>query len=56
MEYGAIDLHSGAARFASSRGRTVVLERRIETTREALTRVFGGPAAHADAGREQNGE
>lgn len=43
MEYGAIDLHARHTliRIVTADG-TVVLDRRIPTTREALTTVFGG--------------
>ena len=42
MEYGAIDLHTGRSqiRIVDAEGR-IVLERKIETTREDLARVFG---------------
>jgi transposase len=42
MEYGAIDLHKQRSqiRIVTAEG-AVVLERRIDTTREDLTRVFG---------------
>jgi transposase len=45
MEYGAIDLHlrRSVVRIIKEDD-TVVLERRIETTREALNRVFAGRA------------
>jgi len=45
MEYGAIDLHTKESeiRIVEAEGR-VVLERRIATSRERLTAVFGGRA------------
>ncbi|HEY7055753.1 MAG TPA: IS110 family transposase [Vicinamibacterales bacterium] len=45
MEYGAIDLHKRRSqiRIVTETG-AVVLERRIDTTRAALTEVFGGRA------------
>ncbi len=46
MEYGAIDLHMRRSqiRIVLQDG-TVVLERRCDTTRAELTRVFGARAA-----------
>src|SRR5690349_24019818 len=43
MEYGAIDLHARHTliRIVTAEG-TAVLDRRVTTTREALTAVFGG--------------
>jgi hypothetical protein len=45
MEYGAIDLHTrrSVIRIIREDG-TVVLDRRIDTTRDDLARVFGGRA------------
>lgn len=45
MEYGAIDLHLRRSQIRIiDEGERVLLDRRVDTTREALTQVFGGRA------------
>ena len=45
MEYGAIDLHLRRSQIRIiDEAEQVVLDRRVDTTREALSEVFGGRA------------
>ena len=45
MEYGAIDLHLRRSQIRIvAEDESVVLDRRVDTTREDLARVFGGRA------------
>ena len=57
MEYGAIDLHKRRSqiRIVDEDG-TVVLERRVDTTRAGSTGSSAGAAADADSDREQHRE